>query len=69
VDDIGFLKPAHAFTLYDGNGNEVGELSWDSGTLEFEGSAEESAKIFFDWLKHYVDMYIEQQLNEGNHGR
>lgn len=29
-------------------GKEVGRLSWDDGTMKFEGNADESAKIFFD---------------------
>ena len=39
-------------------GNGVGKLSWGSGTMKFEGDVDESAKIFFEYLKSYVDEYI-----------
>jgi len=32
---------------------EVGKLSWDDGIFNFEGEAEKSAKIFFDFLKSW----------------
>jgi len=44
--------------------NLVGRLSWDEGKLVFEGQAEISAKIFFDFLKSMVDKYIKERLGE-----
>ncbi len=33
----------------------VGTLSWDNGVFTFEGNADESAKLFFDNLKHLFE--------------
>ena len=37
---------------------EVGRLSWNDGVMVFTGDADESAKIFFDYLKEHIDNYI-----------
>ena len=45
-------------------GDDVGSLTWEDGKMRFEGDAEESAKIFFDYfLKPMVDGYIEERIN------
>ncbi len=45
-------EPDHRFLVFtDTNDEEVGRLSWDSGTLVFEGNADESAEVFFEVLK------------------
>lgn len=36
-------------SFYSGS-NVIGKLSWEDGTMKFSGSAEESAKIFFDYI-------------------
>lgn len=42
------------------NENEtVGELTWDTGVMIFTGDADESAKVFFDYIKIYIDGCIE----------
>lgn len=33
--------------------DEIGRLTWDDGTLKFEGNAEESAKVFFEYLRQF----------------
>jgi len=38
---------------------EVGRLDWGTGKLEFSGELESSARQFFEFLKPYVDNYIE----------
>ena len=38
-------------------GNDIGKLEWNDGILKFTGDAEESAKIFFDWLATYFLLY------------
>jgi hypothetical protein len=44
-------------------GNDVGTLSWEEGIMRFEGDAEESAKIFFDYfLVMYIEEYIENEV-------
>lgn len=37
----------------------VGKLSWVDGVFRFEGNAEESAKVFFEYLKRLIDEYID----------
>lgn len=47
-------------------GDNVGKISWDEGTMKFEGDAFESARIFFEViLKPMIDDYIENKQNEG----
>ena len=59
------IKPEHNIVFSDtNNGKEVGRLSWDKGKFQFEGNADKSAKIFFDYLKGYVDLYLEEHKNE-----
>jgi len=40
----------------------VGELDWGTGVLKFKGSADKSARIFFEEeLKKLVDEYIKEK--------
>lgn len=41
----------------------VGRLSWDDGTLHFEGNADESARMLFEWVKQIIDPYIAEKLD------
>ena len=46
------------------NWDEVGRLSWDSGTFKFEGDANESAKIFMEYVGLNLDKYcVEKERN------
>lgn len=38
-----------------GNG---AKLDWSTGKLEFSGDLDESAKVFFEFLKPMIDEYI-----------
>lgn len=40
------------------NNNSIGQLNWSSGELVFDGNAQESAQVFFDYLKPLMDNYI-----------
>jgi hypothetical protein len=53
--------PEHSFTMFL-HGKEVGIVDWTTGKLIFSGDADESAKIFFDFLKNYVDAYIDEEF-------
>ena len=58
------LKLEHNIIFNDMNtGDEVGRLSWNKGKFEFEGDMDESARIFFDYLKGYVDSYLQEHKN------
>jgi len=41
---------------------EIGILDWSDGVMKFKGRAEESAELFFDFLKGFMDSY----LNKGD---
>jgi len=61
------VKPTLAVTFHDEDDGEIGRLSWDTGTMRFDGKAEESAEIFFIFLlKPMVDDYIlAEKINTG----
>ena len=61
-------KPYHTLSFHGDNDKEIGLLNWDTGKLAFHGDAKKSAKIFFDFLKPYVDEYIKGQ-NEKTKGK
>ena len=47
------MEPSPCNMIFsDKDGSEVGRLSWDSGEMIFEGKADESAKIFFEFLNN-----------------
>lgn len=48
----------YCFNFMNKAGERIGKLSWDTGILVFEGEALESAKLFFLFLKPYIDSYI-----------
>lgn len=52
------ITPPHKFIFVGDAGEDIGYLSWESGQLSFNGNIEESAKVFFEFLKSYVDEYI-----------
>ena len=58
------LTPNYTMSFFDHNNKEIGELDWGSGTLEFRGRAKESAKVFFNFVKPHIDLYI-QNKTEG----
>ena len=58
ADTIFSIKPSYNMSFH--NEKEVGTLSWDDGVLKFEGNMDESAKLFFEYLKPYVDDYIKR---------
>lgn len=47
----GKIKPEPILTFHNENTQRVGELTWEDGVFKFKGKAEESAKIFLDWLR------------------
>lgn len=57
------VKPDYNM-LFHKDDKTIGKLDWNSGVLKFEGEIEESAKVFFEFLKNSVDDYIKEQLKE-----
>jgi len=46
---VGNIKPNYNISFHN-NGKEVGKLDFNGSALVFTGDAEESAKVFFDWI-------------------
>jgi len=57
--------PASTANLqFHSDGKTIGQLSWDTGVFVFEGEAEESAKIFFDFLSGPLENYLRERDNK-----
>jgi len=56
-ETISDLKLSYNMTFSKG-GQEIGRLDWNYGVMKFNGNAEESARVFFEWLKPYMDDYL-----------
>jgi hypothetical protein len=41
----------NTFIFHGKDNKEIGKLHYEKGVFEFEGDAEESAKVFFDYLR------------------
>jgi hypothetical protein len=46
--------------FYNDDNDIIGKLDWSSGKFIFTGEAEESAKIFFDFIKKYSNQLIKK---------
>jgi len=44
------LLPNYNMTFNNKNGQEVGKLDFNGDTMKFIGNADESARVFFDWI-------------------
>ena len=45
---------------------DIGNLSWKDGIFKFKGQADNSAQIFFDFLKSYIEKYTKTTLTKGD---
>ena len=59
------FQPRPCNIAFHNTDGEIGKLSWGSGKLEFSGNIEESAKALFEFLKEFVDGYINEKLKSG----
>ena len=60
-----FQPPTRA-VWYDTNHNEIARMDWSTGKFIFMGKTDEAAQIFFEqFLKTYIDQYIESKLKGG----
>jgi len=41
-------------------GDNIGKLSWENGIFEFEGDVGKSAELFFQYVKFWIEDYIEK---------
>ena len=76
---IAKLKPNYSFSFYQpdangwANGPRVGSLDFNGPEMKFEGNADESAKVFFDYVaKHFRDRLREEYTrgyNDAKNGK
>lgn len=66
------FKPNHTITFhrqsedgYIGDKNKVGTLDFNGPALVFEGDAEESAKVFIDWVATYFATRLREEYQRG----
>jgi hypothetical protein len=57
---IGTSKPNYNI-IFHNNGKEVGKLDFNGPALVFTGDAEESAKVFIDWLAQSFAGRLEEE--------
>ena len=58
---IGDLQPAFNISFSNGE-KEVGRIDFSTGKMVFSGDMEESARVFFDYLKEsLIDPYLESK--------
>jgi hypothetical protein len=56
------VKPDYNMTFWNEE-KQIGEIEWNDGVMKFNGNLDESAKVFFEFLKPYMDSYIKEKLN------
>ena len=58
------IKPNYNVTFHNGERN-IGRLDFNGGVMVFEGDAEESAQVFFDYLaERFANRLKEERDNE-----
>ena len=67
---IGNVKPNYNLTFHNnrdtgGTGTMVGTLDFNGPELKFTGDAEESAKVFIDWIAHAFKGRLEEEYKRG----
>ena len=54
------MKPNYNISFHN-NGKEVGKLDFNGSALVFTGEAEESAKVFVDWIARSFASRLEEE--------
>jgi hypothetical protein len=57
---VGNIKPNYNISFHN-NGKEVGKLDFNGTTMVFTGEAEESAKVFVDWIAQSFAGRLEEE--------
>lgn len=58
---IGDFKPNHIMSFHGPDGTVLGNLDFNGDALKFEGIAEESAKVLFDFAAKYFDQRLKDE--------
>lgn len=53
------IKPDYNMAFHKDD-QEIGRMEWNDGVMKFTGKAEESAKVFFEYLKPLMDDYLKK---------
>ena len=61
-----FFQPIQDYNItFCKDGQKIGRMEWNDGVMKFTGNAEESAKVFFEYLKGLIDSYIAREKQNG----
>jgi len=63
---IGTIKPNYNISLHN-NGKEIGKLDFNGPAMVFTGDAEESAKVFIDWVARSFAARLEEERKAERH--
>ena len=57
--------PNYNMTFNNKNGQEVGKLDFNGDTMKFSGNADESARVFFDWIaESFASRLLQERKKE-----
>lgn len=57
--------PNYNMTFNNKNGQEVGKLDFNGDTMKFSGNADESARVFFDWIaESFASRLLQERKRE-----
>lgn len=59
------IKPNHNMTFTNRDGIQIGTLDFNGAAMTFEGNAEESALVFFDFVAKYFDQRLKDEYDRG----
>ena len=60
-----FPKPNYSIYFHDKDNQTVGKIDFNGPTLVFEGDAEESAKVFIDWVAMAFEGRLKEEYQRG----
>lgn len=61
------FKPNYSVT-FNKDGVQIGELDFNGPGMSFNGQAEESARLFFDWVAVYFAQRLSDERQKGRDG-
>jgi len=61
---VGSFKPNYNI-VFAKDGKQIGELDFNGDKMVFRGEADESAKVFFDWVAQYFAQRLQDERNAG----
>ena len=65
IFSIAAAKPNHNITFNNQENKQVGTLDFNGSAMAFVGDADESAKVFFDFVAKYFDQRLKDEYTQG----